>query len=730
MPRDVRFWVNRYTNEGWSPIPIPAGEKGPRVSGWEQKTFAVSDFTDSDNVGVHLGKTGLYDVDLDDKMAAIAADIILPTTNRISGRPGKPRSHRFFTCDASLDPIVHVAYHGLGGNNDTIIELRGLSKNGAPTQTVLPPSIHPSGEEVEWAADGKPFHCTLKEQVLQWERGVRHVAMAVLIARAWPGPGHRHNPRMALAGYLHRAGLDDHEVMSLGLAVMKLTGSDENDWRDTARTTLAKLKADANAAVTGGPQLREALADGEQVLKKLNLWLGRTSQAEHDEAIEKFNRRHFIVTVGTTPCVGDDSNPERIDFYTYQHFRDKYIHEKFPGHKAPDKVSKTGVVTPGKWVEGKGIADEWLKHPKARRFDHFGYWPPPLVAPAHDYNGWKGFACEPAPGDFPLIEAHIKHVICGGSVELMEWVMNWCAALVQWPARHAWTAISLQGGQGTGKGFFAEDLLGSLFAGRHFIKIANSQQFYHRFAGELLSGRCLVFLDEATWGGNKQDAGLLKSYITGDTLTVDRKNIAAVSEPSMLHLIIASNEAWPVGVERDDRRIVACQCDNEQANKPEYFEPLYQELRNGGREAFLHAMLNWPINERALRQPPMTEAKANLKIRSLPPEAEWWQERLIEGRVLKTDKSWAKRVDRAAAHAEYIESMQTLSINRRLGKMHFFHRMLEFCPSAKFIKPMGKPRVFEMPSLDRARADFEKYLKAKINWDDPEEAKVQQDVPF
>jgi hypothetical protein len=24
---DVRFWVTRYLDEGWSPIPIPPGEK-------------------------------------------------------------------------------------------------------------------------------------------------------------------------------------------------------------------------------------------------------------------------------------------------------------------------------------------------------------------------------------------------------------------------------------------------------------------------------------------------------------------------------------------------------------------------------------------------------------------------------------------------------------------------------------------------------------------------------
>ncbi|HEY7500236.1 MAG TPA: hypothetical protein VH740_17065, partial [Vicinamibacterales bacterium] len=99
------------------------------------KTFAEADFADDDNVGAHLGRTGLYDVDLDDKAAAVAADILLPNTPRVSGRSSKPRSHRWFTSD---DKITHAHYFGLGGQNDTIVELRGWSNKNTPEQTVVP----------------------------------------------------------------------------------------------------------------------------------------------------------------------------------------------------------------------------------------------------------------------------------------------------------------------------------------------------------------------------------------------------------------------------------------------------------------------------------------------------------------------------------------------------------------------------------------------------------------
>jgi len=41
---DSRFSVNRHISEGWSVIPIPKGEKGPRVPDWQNTAFTVDDF--------------------------------------------------------------------------------------------------------------------------------------------------------------------------------------------------------------------------------------------------------------------------------------------------------------------------------------------------------------------------------------------------------------------------------------------------------------------------------------------------------------------------------------------------------------------------------------------------------------------------------------------------------------------------------------------------------------
>src|SRR5687767_7182635 len=90
--------VRKYISEGWQVLPIPRGEKGPRVANWQSTTFDEAAFADNDNIGIRLGEPsrGLTDVDLDAAQAVAAAPILLLATQRIHGRPGKANSHYWY----------------------------------------------------------------------------------------------------------------------------------------------------------------------------------------------------------------------------------------------------------------------------------------------------------------------------------------------------------------------------------------------------------------------------------------------------------------------------------------------------------------------------------------------------------------------------------------------------------------------------------------------------------
>jgi hypothetical protein len=143
-----------YIGRRWSPIPIPEGKKGPQIPGWPNLRITEADapryFNGKCNIGINLGEAsgGLTDLDLDCPEALDIAPKVLPRTDSIFGRTGKPRSHWLYHVNGSaptkkfLDPV----------SNDVLLELRG----DGGLQTVFPGSIHPSGERIEWETDGQP----------------------------------------------------------------------------------------------------------------------------------------------------------------------------------------------------------------------------------------------------------------------------------------------------------------------------------------------------------------------------------------------------------------------------------------------------------------------------------------------------------------------------------------------------------------------------------------------
>ena len=112
-----------------------------------------------------------------------------------------PASHYFYRVDPA---IPSVKYIDPADNKTTLIELRCLKKDGTVGfQTVVPPSVHESGEDIRFDADG--VVANLEADVLS--EAVARTAAAVLLARHFPPPkGGRNDAFLAIAGTLARAG--------------------------------------------------------------------------------------------------------------------------------------------------------------------------------------------------------------------------------------------------------------------------------------------------------------------------------------------------------------------------------------------------------------------------------------------------------------------------------------------------------------------------------------------
>jgi hypothetical protein len=265
-----------YIGRGWCPIPVrPRSKKPPE--GWPELRItaeaAPQHFNGSGtNLGVHLGPPshGLTDVDLDLPVAVGVADALLPPSAAVFGRGSKPRSHRMYI--TRLAETGGKSVHSFDDpiTNKRIMELRC----GPGAQTVVPPSIHESGEPIEWAGSWEPAEVD-GELLL---RAVRIAAAAALLAIYWGGSASgRHDRALAVGGVLGRAGWSLEEVGRFVRAVATAGNDDDVPNRIAAARDSAENVETRN--VWGLPQLRQQLGRNAAVADRFAEWVGYTEAA-------------------------------------------------------------------------------------------------------------------------------------------------------------------------------------------------------------------------------------------------------------------------------------------------------------------------------------------------------------------------------------------------------------------------------------------------------------------
>jgi hypothetical protein len=430
--------------------------------------------------------------------------------------------------------------------------------------------------------------------------------------------------------------------------------------------------------------------------------------------IDDVNLKYAVVGVGNKMVVVEFAADNSIvELWDFDHFK-KRLCKEFIRIRTPDGKVKTAA-----------LADTWLRHRRGRQYDRLVYSMPGSLVPAgdRDYNGWQGFTVAPKAGSWALNRQHLFEIICGGNDEAFVWVMNWLAALVQRPGRHAWTAIVMRGGHGIGKGHFADKMIGRLFGPQQYIHILGSGQLTAEF-NEHLSGKALIFADESTWGGDPRAAAKLKGMVTEDTTPINRKFLKMIDEPSALHIIIASNNDWPIPIESGDRRFTLLDVSDVRKQDQEYFGALLAELEHGGRAAMLAELLEHEIDDRMLRTPLSNEAKAQVAVLSMKAIEHWWYELLSRGTVV--DGIWPDQILKRDLHASYmafLDHHHKQSRERRATETELGMFLKKYTPvTQQQMTYEGKvERMLHVPALEICRATWVESVgwRHDHQWDEP-----------
>jgi hypothetical protein len=173
----------------------------------------------------------------------------------------------------------------------------------------------------------------------------------------------------------------------------------------------------------------------------------------------------------------------------------------------------------------------WKRSREHREYRSIGYWPGDRGRPAESYNLWRGWGIEPKQGDWSIIRDHIINVISDGDKDKADYILDWCAHMVQRPWEKPGVALVLKGRMGTGKTLFTQ-MLARVVGMQNTLITANGKKLFAQFNWHL-ADKMLIGAEEAFFGRSRELSDQLKHLLTGDEIELEQKFGQRISMKSM-----------------------------------------------------------------------------------------------------------------------------------------------------------------------------------------------------
>jgi len=377
-------------------------------------------------------------------------------------------------------------------------------------------------------------------------------------------------------------------------------------------------------------------------------------------------------------------------------------------------------------IDSNSIVDDFIYSPDTDLYEGVEFNPGNTTEKY--LNLWVGPTVIPKAGPWPLIKAFLLEIICDGDRLAYEYLIKYIAHALQRPYEKPGVMIIMLGGQGVGKG-----TLGRIFQqiwSATYIQVNNIGSVTGTF-NAALERAYIVFMDEAFFAGDRRSTDALKSLVTEPFIHINEKHQPTRQLRSFHRFLIATNADHVKNTERDDRRDFTLRVSESRKGDHEYWKALHHEINNGGVEAMVHDLQAMDLTNFNVRNKPNTKELLEQKLHSLDHIDRWWYECLERGDI-DDDGEWPDFVSTINAIKGIIELSGSSRIYRKPSSITVVNRMKKLCPSATQKQKQTKldrHRGLSLPSLQQARAEFEKYIGAELSWSDAQESDSDTD-PF
>jgi hypothetical protein len=426
----------------------------------------------------------------------------------------------------------------------------------------------------------------------------------------------------------------------------------------------------------------------------------------------EFNRRFFVTGDGDK-CrimrrIVDDMGLERLvgmDDRSFVTFTEGFAVEEMHG-------GKTVEVPQGLW---------WLRHPKAERFDRMVFDPTPgAKVPKDVYNRFRGFGFTPdliKPHPYPAITEHIRRVLANDDPEMEKFILDFIALMLQRPQEPAGVALVLKGGFGSGKSSLGR-MLRRMIGPQSCYQLVSPSQLVGKFNAHLGDIVCAI-AEEALFAGDNAGASVLKSLITDQVISIERKGRDAYQQRNCLHIVMMSNEDWVLKIVAGDRRYVIAQTWDGMTGNREYFDALYAEIDGPALAGFFHDLQRRPLPPRLIIPTESAAVRAyrnEQQIQSLGSFYGWLYGRIAEDAIIRKPEPipFGSRAKKDDVYQDYIREMTDIHERYPHNSVHFSRKLLAVFPDLSERKLWAggeRSRMWQFPSWGDAATAFEQHQK-------------------
>lgn len=214
------------------------------------------------------------------------------------------------------------------------------------------------------------------------------------------------------------------------------------------------------------------------------------------------------------------------------------------------ELKKDGVLS----YKAVSAAAAWMRWPMRRQVHKLTYAPGAekfITNSPTAYNTWSGWGVQPIKGDVTPFLKLIDHLFTGAEPEAKTWFLKWCAFPLQYPGTKMFSSCVFHGiKHGTGKSFIGYTL-GKIY-GDNFTEIAQGD--LHGGFNEWAEAKQFVMGDDISGSTKRQDADLLKKFITQKSLRINAKYVPSYTVPDCINYFFTANHPDAFFLEDDDRR--------------------------------------------------------------------------------------------------------------------------------------------------------------------------------